>query len=402
MSSSGADRGFPPASTACPGCGWGDPTVFYEQREVPANSCLLLDSQEEAMAFPRGTVRLAACPRCGLVANVAYDPSLARYTDRYEDSQFFSARFRDFAQNLAAELVERYHLRSGRVLEVGCGTGEFLVLVCDLGSCSGLGVDPSDRARRPLGTKAAVAFVAEPLAEGHCRPAPSLVVCRHTLEHVPRPSELLSTLANGLGGSSTPLVIEVPECLRILREGAFWDVYYEHVSYFTPGTLARYLRRAGLAVEELRLDFDDQYLLAFARASREDLPSPLEHEEDPATVALEASRFATTVSSRIEEWRQMVGPAAGEGGRVAIWGSGSKATAFLTALANEASVDLVVDVNPRKQGRFVAGTGQRIVAPERLATFRPDLVIVMNPAYESEIRAELARLGISPRVVSLR
>src|SRR3712207_6943984 len=33
----------------------------------------------------------------------------------------------------------------------------------------------------------------------------------------------------------TVVAIEVPDTLRVLTEGAFWDLYYEHCSYFTPG-----------------------------------------------------------------------------------------------------------------------------------------------------------------------
>ena len=55
-----------------------------------------------------------------------------------------------------------------------------------------------------------------------------------------------------------------------------------------------------------------------------------------------------------------------------------------------------MDINPRKQGMYVAGTGQQIVPPEFLKYYQPDVVIVMNPIYESEIRQIIEGLG--PRV----
>jgi hypothetical protein len=64
-------------------------------------------------------------------------------------------------------------------------------------------------------------------------------------------------------------------------------------------------------------------------------------------------------------------------------------------------VEFVVDINPRKHGSFIAGTGQRIVAPEFLAQYEPSVVVLLNPIYEPEIKASLAGLGVSADVVGV-
>ncbi len=60
-----------------------------------------------------------------------------------------------------------------------------------------------------------------------------------------------------------------------------------------------------------------------------------------------------------------------------------------------------MDINPHKHGKFMAGTGQEIVAPEFLVDYDPDLVIVMNPVYTDEIRSELGRLGVTTTVTAV-
>ncbi len=55
-----------------------------------------------------------------------------------------------------------------------------------------------------------------------------------------------------------------------------------------------------------------------------------------------------------------------------------------------------VDINPRKQGMYLAGTGQQVVPPEFLRDDKPDVVIVMNPIYENEIRRLTKSLGLTP------
>jgi hypothetical protein len=64
-------------------------------------------------------------------------------------------------------------------------------------------------------------------------------------------------------------------------------------------------------------------------------------------------------------------------------------------------VPLVVDVNPRKQNTFLPGTAQRIVGPDALNGYKPDVVIVMNPIYSDEIRRDLESRGLRPEVMTL-
>jgi len=83
---------------------------------------------------------------------------------------------------------------------------------------------------------------------------------------------------------------------------------------------------------------------------------------------------------------------------VALWGAGSKGVAFLNAVPAAREIAAVVDVNRRKHGLHVPGSGQQVVAPERLRDDPPDLVIAMNPLYRDEIAALLRDLGVAAPV----
>jgi len=58
-------------------------------------------------------------------------------------------------------------------------------------------------------------------------------------------------------------------------------------------------------------------------------------------------------------------------------------------------------VNPRKQGKFVAGSGQQIVAPDLLRDYQPDVVLVMNALYLNEISGMIAAFGVKATVESV-
>ena len=57
-----------------------------------------------------------------------------------------------------------------------------------------------------------------------------------------------------------------------------------------------------------------------------------------------------------------------------------------------------MDINARKHGRFVPGTGQQVVDPSALAELGVDTVLIMNGLYRDEIAATLAGLGLDATV----
>lgn len=393
---------------SCPACGAPGARTVLEQGRVPVNSCLLLDSRAQAAAFPTGDIRLAHCRACGFLFNAAFDPALIEYSARYEETQGFSPRFREFQRDLARHWLERYDLTGKRVLEIGCGKGDFLVELCELGAGRSVGIDPSvapDRQDSPAAGR--ITWLPAFYGEGSEPIRADAVVCRHTLEHIPDVGAFLRTVRRGIGDRSHVAVLfEVPDTLRVLHEGAFWDVYYEHCSYFTPGSLSRLFRAAGFEVLDLWRGFDDQYLIIEARPGplAEGVPAPVVKaphalEEDRRTLDAAVTAFASTYQRQVRRWRAELQDRHAAGERVVVWGAGSKAVAYLTALGLDGEVELAVDINPHKQGMFLAGSGRQVVAPAELASYRPDLVVVMNPVYLDEIRADVARLGMDADVV---
>ena len=366
---------------------------------MPVHSCRLVATQREAETFPRGQLRLALCTSCGFITNTAYEPELQSYFESYEETQGFSPRFRQFARELAQRWVDRYDLAGKDVLEIGCGKGEFLLLMCELTGGRGVGIDPAvvlERVSSPAAER--VTFIKDLYDERYAHLAGDAVICRHTLEHIHPVADFLRMIRRTLDSRpKTAVLFELPDVLRVLGECAFWDIYYEHCSYFTPGSLARLFRLTGFEVLEVELDYDDQYILVEAipgGETRDVLPL----EEPPEAVADAVAGFTRDLAAVQERWRTELRGVRSGGGATAIWGSGSKGVAFLTTLGLADEVSAVVDINPYKQGKYMAGTGHEIVAPAALRELRPELVVAMNPVYLEEIRHELDTLGVEARL----
>ena len=86
------------------------------------------------------------------------------------------------------------------------------------------------------------------------------------------------------------------------------------------------------------------------------------------------------------------------GRRAVLWGAGARAVTFLNMLNVQEAIDRVVDVNPRKHGLHLAGTGQLIVNPDSLVDDPPDVVILTNGMYKTEIETSLHAMGLHPEI----
>lgn len=380
--------------------------MFFRSPPVPVLRNELLPTREAALAVPRREVALARCPTCDLIYNAGFDPSVVRYTGAYENALHFSPRFREYALAVAQGLVERYGVRHTQVVEIGCGDGAFLALLCRLGDNRGVGFDPAHDGVRALALPNGVTIHPRQFEAADAAVQPDLICCRHVLEHMPDPRAFLSAVRR-LGEARPDAVVffEVPNALHMLEHLAIWDIVYEHCLYFCAASLDGLFRRSGFAPIAVQETFDGQFVTIEARAAAP-AAGPRGHgtTSEPVTRpgglrALTAA-FARAHEEKLSRWRDVLGEADREGTAAVLWGAGSKGVTFLNMLeVSDAAIPYVVDVNPRKQGCHVAGTGQLIIPPSRLIETRPRLVVVMNPLYRDEVEAELRRLQVPATVL---
>lgn len=388
----------------CKSCFSKNVTTFHRLEDLPVNSCLLFDNQNEARNYPRGELVLGFCRDCGFIGNLRFSSELARYTEGYEEQQSFSPRFNAFAKSLATKLIERHGLHHKTIVEIGCGKGDFLVMLCELGENHGVGIDPTYvPGRHHENASKNVSFIRDFYSEKYSNYTGDMVCSRHALEHIPDTGLFMETVRRAIGEKTNTVVFfELPDVERVLNECAFWDIYYEHCSYFTLGSLARLFRRTGFEVTDLAKDFDGQYLLLEAKPStKQNHSAPLKEEESVEELSEAVIKFQNNYEKTVRHWKQKVESVRRAGQRSVIWGSSSKCVAFLNTIGIEDEIEFVVDINPYRQGKYLPGSGKLIVAPEFLAEYRPDIVIAMNPIYLDEIGHDLTGLGLKPELTAV-
>ena len=385
----------------CPSCASKRLQLFYSVDNIPVNSCLVVDSREAGRAFPRGDLRIAVCEACGFITNTAFDLKRLRYDATYEETQTFSPRFSAFEDELIERLLLEHDLFGKTVVEIGCGKGTFIARMAELGRVRGVGIDPTAVHERLNGVAAEnVTFLNEFYGPQHATIPADLIACRHALEHIPDVAGFLRTVRDAVGDRPTPIFFELPETLRVLRDTAYWDIYFEHCGYFTPGSLARAFEAQRFDVTGVQLGFDDQYLMLEAKTAKRPGARYSERLDQPEDVLRAVEEFERNIDEKLNAWRGYFDEAGRLGKRIAIWGSGSKCVAYLTTMGVDDEVAYVTDINPHRYGTFLTGTGKEIVPPQSMRAAPPDEVIVMNSIYRDEVAEMLSTLDIKTNVIT--
>ncbi len=335
---------------------------LFELRNVPIYQNKMFKTREAALNCTLGDVVLTQDPRSGIVVNVDYDPHILRYDETYQNEQGISPQFRDHLEQVLLKIAPVAD--GGDVLEVGCGKGLFVELMRNRG-LQARGMDDAYEGQAPYIQKRHFGTAAEAPA--------NVIVLRHVLEHIPNPVNFLRQIAEA-NGSVGLIYIEVPCLDWIMSNQAWFDVFYEHVNYFRIPDFQRIFDR----IIDFGHLFGGQYLYVIA-----DLSSLLAERPpaDPASITFPVD-FTRTLeiladNALAEPARQRV-----------IWGAAAKGVMFAHHLScHKVKFDVAIDINPGKQGCFLAATAIPVMAPDAaLARLSPGSEIyVMNSNYFEEI-----------------
>ena len=321
----------------------------------------MFNTSAEALSSPKGDVVLVQDMHTGLVFNQAFNPGLMEYGPDYQNEQAFSSVFRRHLDEVTS-IIHR-HLQGKTLIEVGCGKGYFLEHLHTSGFAI-TGFDPAYEGANPK--------IVKELFNQRFGLAADGIVLRHVLEHIPDPVGFLSKIleTNGYGGK---IYIEVPCFDWIARHRAWFDIFYEHVNYFR---LNHFEKMFGI-IHEAGHVFGGQYLYVVADLGTLRIPRYADdcRADLPPDFLGNVRHHAETLKVR-------------NMGKSAIWGGASKGVIFAIFMQRAGSpVDIVIDINPAKQGKYLAGSGLRIHSPEEaMSLLIPGAdVFVMNRNYLFEI-----------------
>ncbi len=303
---------------------------------------------------------------------VYYYKDVIRAVGLSDDMRAFRAtQFRGF--------FDRFSLAGKKVIEIGCGRGDYLSMLRDAGA-DAVGLEHSAAsvaACRAAGLNVSEGFVGGPEDVLPGGPFDGFAIFNF-LEHLPDPNATLSGIHRNMADEGVGLV-EVPNFDMMLAEELFAEFTSDHLSYFTSDTLTTALALNGFEVLECTEQFHRYFLSAVVRRRE---PLELSH------FAARQARLRDEVHAYLRRFTP---------GSVAIWGAGHQALALMSLLGLQDSIRYVVDSAPFKQGKFTPVTHFPIVAPSTLESDPVEAVIIMAAGYSDEV-ARIVRSRFDPRL----
>mgnify|MGYP002026709347 CR=1 FL=1 len=322
------------------------------------------------------------CGSCGLI-QIINEP--VSYYKEVVRAAAFSEEMKAFRQQQFSRFVQEYTLQGRKLIEIGCGCGEYLTLLQEAG-VNAYGLEASEASvnqcvKNNLQVTCGYVDCADYIIQGGGFDA---FVTLNFLEHWPDPNASLSGIAHNLCEGGIGL-IEVPNFEMILRKNLFTEFISDHIFYFTRETLETTLRLNGFEIIKCSEIWYDYILSAVVRKRSLCNVSSFDHIREQLKIE---------IHKYIQQY--------GENG-VAIWGAGHQALATISLLGLADEIKYVVDSAPFKQNKFTPVSHIPIVAPESLNGNPVDAIIVMAASYSDEVaKVARERLGNKSYIAILR
>jgi SAM-dependent methyltransferase len=357
------------------------PRPLLRYRNMPRAAQFLPDTA--SLHRDRGVnLTLCQCAGCGLV-QLNNEP--VPYYREVIRAAAFSAQMKAFRQKQFAGFVKRHSLHRKKVIEIGCGRGEYLELMNAQG-VKAYGLEHSRAAVaacRKNGLNVSAGFVGGRGKRLRGAPFDAFFILNF-FEHLPDPNALLRGIARNLVDGGVGLV-EVPNFDMILGKKLFSEFIADHLLYFTGATLRSTLAMNGFEVLDCRAVWYDYILSAVVKKRKAADLSAFGRQK--ARLRADAVRFL-----------RRFGPK-----QVAVWGAGHQALAMLALTGLSRHIRYVVDSAPFKQGKYTPATHVPIVAPGALRSDPVKAIIVMAASYSDEVAEGIRqRFGNEMHVAILR
>lgn len=310
-------------------------------------------------------LNLCQCSGCGLVQ---FDCEPVDYYRDVIRAGGYSTTMVELRRSQYSHFIDKCGLAGKKIVEVGCGQGEFLQVLTEF-PVEAYGIEhKSDLVELARGKGLQV-------TQGFTETEDTVIpggpfdafLSFNFMEHQPYPNTMMQCIYNNLTEGGYGL-ITVPSFEYILEHDGFYELLRDHIANYTQDTLRFLIERNGFTMLECKRINRDTWEMIVQKKQRTDV-SGLARNFDLLTKQMNAY-----VDERVNA-----------GKKVAVWGASHQGFTAVSTTGVGDKIAYIIDSAPFKQGKYAPASHTKIVSPDHWFREQADCILIIAPGYTDEI-----------------
>lgn len=329
------------------------------------------------------SLNLYQCRDCGLVQ---FDTSPVSYYRDVIRAGGTTSTMVKLRQTQYAEFIERFDLKGKKILEVGCGQGEFLSIL-DVFEVHAVGIEHAPHLVEKAKAKGSEVYEAFAEDENTVLPgAPyDAFVQFNFIEHQPNPNAMIQCVYRNLTEDGVGLVT-VPSLEYILQYNGYYELIRDHIAYYSENTLRFLFEKNGFEIVACELVNRDTWAVQVRKRKK-----------------LDIGYWKRNFGNLHKEIHTFIDSVRKKGGEVAVWGASHQGFTLIPTLNLTDKIKYIIDSAPFKQGKFAPASHVPIVPPDYFHQVPVQAIMIVAPGYTEEIaRIIREKYGKSVVIAALR
>ena len=340
----------------------GPENIIFKLHNLPSSAQNIPD--ENKLKDDRGiNLNLYQCSNCGLVQ---FDCEPVEYYKKViraggETSTMINLRHEQYEK-----FINQFNLTGKKIIEIGCGKGEFLKVWNDF-DVDAMGIEyNSDLVELANNNGLNVKQFFVDNEKSIIPDGPFDAFCQFNfLEHQPYPNEMIKGIYNNLKDNGVGLVT-VPSLEYILKYNGYYELIRDHIAYYSKETLSLLFQKNGFEIISISTVNRDTHEIIVRKRSKINISN---WDKNFACLKQEFEKYCEEFKNR----------------KIAVWGASHQGFTLIPTMDLGNKVEYIIDSAVFKQGKYAPSSHVKIVEPDYFYKDPVDSILIVAPGYTDEI-----------------
>jgi ubiquinone/menaquinone biosynthesis C-methylase UbiE len=278
---------------------------FFNLGKLPPSDYFAVTTIK-AKKVPLFKLSVGRCVNCNLVqnrflvsANIRYEKF--KYSYNSANSNYAKDHWKDYVNK-----ISKFFIKDLKFLDIGCNDGYLLNLVQKKTQSNYIyGLDASNfqiyQSKRKYKKINFFCNYGENASKIFKKHYFDIITLNNVFNHSSKPLLLLKEIKKILSKNGT-IVIEVPNWIKTVQKKTWDQIYHEHVSYFTPYTIAQILNKAGFKILKIdNIEFHGGSLRVLANKSESLIHNKKKYEDVSLEKCKKLAKIADYIRLKINK-----------------------------------------------------------------------------------------------------